>query len=121
MVNFIYCTSPFENKPLKTFFKPWAKNLGLAGRARKELIILFWPIFGIFWSPVILVTITKKNPKNIKKFQKIPKSEKRQTNQKKKKKNPKKTPKIQKKINKSIKKKQKKIQKLSKWSKNPKI
>ena len=22
--------SPFDNKPLKTFFKTWAKNLGLA-------------------------------------------------------------------------------------------
>ena len=30
LVNFIYCMSPFDNKPLKTFLKTWAKNLGLA-------------------------------------------------------------------------------------------
>ena len=23
-----FCMSPFDNKPLKTFFKTWAKNLG---------------------------------------------------------------------------------------------
>ena len=69
--------------------------------AKKELIILFWPIFGIFWSPVItLVTfssnISNNNKKKSKKFQKnsnnfkkIPNFKKRPKNPKNLKKNPK--------------------------------
>ena len=59
--------------------------------AKKELIILFWPIFGFFWSPVItLVTFSsnisnnnnkttkskKKKFKNSKKFKKSKNSKK---------------------------------------------
>ena len=35
-------------------------------RAKKELIMLFWPIFGIFWCPVVtLVTLKSENFENI--------------------------------------------------------
>ena len=41
-------------------------------RAKKELIILFWPIFGIFWSPVItLVTFSSNISNNNNKNNKI--------------------------------------------------
>jgi hypothetical protein len=65
-------------------------------RAKKELIMLFWPIFGDFWCPVVtLVTFSSnlsnfernaKKPKKFKKIQKIsknPKKSKKQTIQKK--------------------------------------
>ena len=46
-------------------------------RAKKKLIMLFWPIFGIFWCPVVtLVTFSsnlsnfERNPKKTKKIQK---------------------------------------------------
>ena len=49
----------------------------LALRAKKGLIILFWPILGYIWCPVVtLVTLSsnlsnfKKNPKYTKKIQK---------------------------------------------------
>ena len=57
------------------FFCPWGK--------KKSLIMLFWPIFGNFWCPVVtLATLkeipkNKKNPQKIEKFQKIQKYKKR--------------------------------------------
>ena len=58
----------------EAFFALWAK---------KELIILFWPIFGIFWCPVVtLVTFSSnisnnnQKKKKIQKFQKIQKFKK---------------------------------------------
>ena len=68
-------------------------------QAKKEFNMLFWPILGDFWCPVVtLVTFTsnisnfernpkktkksKKNPKNVKQFQKIQKSKKVQKIQK---------------------------------------
>ena len=48
----------------------------LALRAKKELITLFWPIFGIFWCPVVtLVTFSgplsnfERNPKKNEKIE----------------------------------------------------
>ena len=47
-------------------------------RAKKEVIMLFWPFFGNFWCPVVtLVTFSsyisnfERNPKKTKKIQKI--------------------------------------------------
>ena len=48
-------------------------------RAKKELIMLFWPIFGDFWCPVVTVVTFSSNLSNFER-------------------NPKKTEKIQKKI-----------------------
>ena len=55
----------------RAFFALWAK---------KDLFILFWPILGYLWGPVVtLVTFSsnlsnfKTNPKNPKKIQNIPK------------------------------------------------
>ena len=51
-------------------------------REKKELIMLFWPIFGIFWCPVVtLVTLkgipkTKKIQKKKKIYLKISKNQK---------------------------------------------
>ena len=71
--------------------RPLAKAF-FALRAKKELIMLFWPIFGSFWCPVVtLVTFSstlsnfegnpkkpKKNPKKIqKKFKKLQKIQKK--------------------------------------------
>ena len=55
----------------------------LALRAKKELIILFLPIFGIFWSPVItLVTFSSNIGNNNKKTTKSTKIQKFQNNSK---------------------------------------
>ena len=46
-------------------------------RARNELFMLFWPIYGDFWCPVVTVVTLSgkpKNQKNIKNGQKIRKS-----------------------------------------------
>ena len=66
------------------------------GRAKKELIMLIWPIFGIFWCLVVtLVPFSSnlrnfernqkklKNPKKIKKISKNPKFQKSPKNPKK--------------------------------------
>ena len=69
-------------------------------RAKRELIMLFWPIFGNFWCPVVtLITFSS----NISNFERNHKKNK-------------KSKKIQK-----IHKKPKKSKNCQKWSKNPKI
>ena len=45
----------------ETFFSLWAK---------KELIMLFWPIFAILWCPVVTLVILKGIPKNRRKKKK---------------------------------------------------
>jgi hypothetical protein len=114
-----------------------AESFGLRPRIflpfgqKKELIIQFWPIFGIFWSPVITlltfssnISINNNNNKKSKKFQKISKNPKIQKTSKKSKKiqkKSKKTQKIQKIFKNPLKKKPKKPKNCQKWSKNPKI
>ena len=104
----------------KAFFCPSGK---------KELFMLFWPIFVIFWCQVVtLVTYSsnhsnfERNPKKPKKSQKKPKKSKNSKNSKnqqrpKNRKNPKKIQKNKNKIQKFI----RKNPKISKMVRNPKI
>ena len=77
-------------------------RLFLALRAKKELFMLFWPIFGDFWCPLVTVVTFSSNLSNF---------ERNQNNFKIQKKKSKKFQKIQ---------KSKKIQKIQKIQKNPK-
>ena len=45
---------------------------------KRELIILFWPILGLFWSPVVTLVTFSSILSN---FEKNPKNEKRNTKQ----------------------------------------
>ena len=42
-------------------------------RAKKELIMLFWPIFGFFWCPVVTLVTFSSNLKNFERNPKKPK------------------------------------------------
>ena len=45
LVNFIHCMSRFDNKPLISFLKTWAKNLGLAENLvflKKNMVVQFF-------------------------------------------------------------------------------
>ena len=85
--------------------------------------MLFWPIFGNFWCPLVTLVTFNSNKKNIsQKFPKIKKILKSKTVQKIQtmlKKNSKKIQKIPKKIQKSIKRNPKIKKKCQDWSKNP--
>ena len=63
--------------------RPWLEFWSTKYRAKKELIMLFWPIFGDFWCPVVTVVIFssnlskfERNPTKPKKFKKIDKIQK---------------------------------------------
>ena len=81
----------------------------------KELIILFWPIFGIFWCPVVTLVTFSSNLGNLKKSKKNPKISKNF----KKLKNLSKIPKIPKIKKKSKKNPKKNLSKIQKSMKNP--
>ena len=51
-------------------------------RAKKELIMLFWPIFGIFWCPVVTLVTFSSNHSNIERNRKKPKKSKKKIIQK---------------------------------------